>query len=232
MKKLQKTLNDLKKFHRDIRKELAKIEDSVFEEFLGESYSKKLRQNLKRYGDGHILYSLPRSVDELANVDALVLVIAFSPKLEKDSDFNPFTPLHTIPYWRDNKRLSPKAHSSKSRRKYKLHFMSWQKNVTIHGKDDRHAEENRKLLVENRPNLEYLFQQEIDASVEFINNCIDCLIDAEKPVVILTDHRSHFDKPVDKPVLTLIDNPNTIHKKVQIRGMSHKIMGQISDVLP
>ena len=51
MEKLQKTLNNLKKCHRDIRKELSKFDDSVIREFLGEFYSLELKQNMLKFGD-------------------------------------------------------------------------------------------------------------------------------------------------------------------------------------
>ena len=169
--RLQKALNDLKKCHKNIQKEIAKIEDSVFEELFGEFYSKKLHQDMKKYGDGHILYGVPRSISELTTSDAVVLIAVTSPKLSTTSDFDPTTPLHTIPYWRDGKGLTSQVYSTTKRREYGLHFMTWQQNFSIHGKDDADARRNRRILVKNKPNLEILFQQEIEASIKFINHC-------------------------------------------------------------
>lgn len=229
MKKLQKALNDLKKCHKDIRQELAKIEDSVFEEFFGEYYSKKLQQDMKRYGDGHVLYGIPRTIEEIATVDVVVLFAMTSPKLGATSDFNSATPLCTIPYWRDGKALNSRVTSTRSRRDYKLHFMSWMQNVAIHGTDDSHAKRNHKLLVTNAPKLRTLFNREIEASTKFINHCKGWLSDNGKPMVLVTHTgRNRF----DEPILSLISDNGVAQIKANLRGSNYQIMGRIRDVLP
>ena len=227
MKELQKALNHLKKCHRDVRKELARIGTSVFEEFLGEFYSRKLHQDMKKYGDGHILYGVPRRIDELTKADAVVLIAVTSPKLSATSDFNPTTPIYTIPYWRDGKGLSPLARSTRSGQEYRLHFMSWQQNFAIHGKDDAHARRNRRLLIANRPILEFLLQQEMEASMKLVNRCMDWSGDDGKPMIVITHAgRNKF----DEPILSLTNG--SAHIKANLRGRNHQIMGRISDVLP
>ena len=228
MKKLQKAINDLNKCHRATRKELAKIDDLVIREFLGEFYSPELKQNMLKYGDGHVLYSLPRSTDELNAVDAVILIAATSPKLSVNSDFNPSTPLHTIPYWRDGKGLSPITRSTRSGREYRLHFMSWQQNFAIHGKDDSHARKNRRLLLSTNPRFEMLFQKEEGASIEFIKRCKDW-VDANGKTMVLVAHtgRSNF----NEPILSLKAAPDVIHINANLRGTNYQIMGRIRDKL-
>ena len=227
--RLQKALNDLKKCHKNIQKDIAKIEDSVFEELFGEFYSRKLHQDMKKYGDGHILYGVPRSISELTKSDAVVLIAVTSPKLSTTSDFNPTTPLHTILYWRDGKGLTSQVYSTTKRREYGLHFMTWQQNSSIHGIDDAHARRNRRILVKNRPKLEILFQQEIDASIKFINHCKGWLNDNGKPMVVITHAgRNRFNEPIS----SLISDNDATHIKANLRGRNHRIMGRISDVLP
>ena len=116
MEKLQKALNNLKKCHRDIRKEFSKVDDSVIREFLGELYSPELKQNMLKFGDGHVLYGVPSTIDKLTAVDVVVLIAMNSPRLDEDSDFNPFTPLHTIHDWRYKKRLKPQVRSAKAKK--------------------------------------------------------------------------------------------------------------------
>ena len=227
--RLQKALNDLKKCHKNIQKEIAKIEDSVFEELFGEFHSKKLHQDMKKYGDGHILYGVPRSISELTTSDAVVLMAVTSPKLSTTSDFDPTTPLHTIPYWRDGKGLTSQVYSTTKRREYGLHFMTWQQNFSIHGTDDAHARRNRRILVKNRPKLEILFQQEIEASIKFINHCKGWLNDNGKPMVVITQAgRNRFNEPIS----SLTSDNDATHIKANLRGRNHRIMGRISDVLP
>ena len=229
MKELQKALNDLKKCHRDIRKELAKIEDSVFEEFFGEFYSSELYNNLKKYGDGHVLYGVPRTITELAKSTAVVFIAVTSPKLSANSDFNPTTPIHTIPYWRDGKGLTSTVCSTRSGQEYRLHFMTWQQNSVIHGKDDAHARRNRRLLMNDRPNLEVLFQREIEASIGLVNHYKDWLDDNGKPMVVITQSgRNRF----DEPILSLTSDRGVFHHKANLRGRNYQIMGRIRDALP
>ena len=230
MNELKKSLDNLKKCHKQIRNELAKVDNSVIREFLGEFYSPELKQNMLKFGDGHVLYSLPTSVRELSIIDVVVLLQAFSPKLGKDSSFDPFRPLHTIPHWSDRKKISPHIHSLTSGREFKLHFMSWQKNFAIHGEDDDHAKRNRKLLLNCRPNFGELFHKEEATSIAFIHHLRDWLDDNSKPIIVITDYIS---KGVDDRISSLTANPNAaIHIEAQIRGPGQRIMRQISEVLP
>ena len=226
---LRTTLDSLTKCHVDIRKELANVDSSVFKQFFGEFYSDKLLQDLKTYGDGHILYSLPKNVDELNPVSGVVLIAVTSPKLSSDSDFNPTTPLHTIPYWRNDKRLSQTVRSKQSGREYLLHFMAWQQNFAIHGKDDAHARRNYKLLVGKNSNLSGLFQREEELSIKFVKDCKEWLDNNGKPMVLITHYsRTKFDEPIS----TLMSASNTIHIEANLRGRNYRIMEQISNRLP
>ncbi len=230
MRDLRITLDSLAKCHVDIRKELVNIDSSVFKQFLREFYSDKLLQDLKMYGDGHVLYSLPKNVEELNSVSGVVLIAVTSPKLSSDSDFNPTTPLHTIPYWCNNKRLNQVVRSNQSGREYTMHFMAWQQNYAIHGINDDHAHVNYRLLIDNKPSLENLFQRETELSIEFIKRCKEWLDDKGKPMVLIT----HFGRTkFNEPILTLKSSSSIIHIKANLRAKrNYKIMEQISDRLP
>ena len=229
MKELQKSLDDLKKCHKAVRKVLARIEDSVFEEFFGEFYSKKLQQDMKRYGDGHMIYGVPKDYQEIVAADAVILFAMTSPKLSANSDFNPTTPLHTIPYWHYGKALRSRVASIKSERDYNLHFLSWMQNVHIHGTDDPHAKRNHRLLVNNAPKLRTLFQQEKEASIEFVNHLKRSLFNEEKKMILITHYsRSRF----DEPIVRLKSENQANHIKANLRGRNHQIMGRIRERLP
>ncbi|MYC06055.1 MAG: hypothetical protein F4X57_02580 [Chloroflexi bacterium] len=229
MNELNKSLDNLKKCHKQTRNELAKIPESTIIEIYGESYSKKLHREMKRYGDGHSLYGIPMTVKELKGTDAVVLIGMSSPKLDSESDFNPFTPLHTIPHWRDDKRLKAQVHSTKSQKEYRLHFMSWQQECEIHGKNDNHARRNRRLLVNRRPVLESILQQERGASREFIKLLRNSSADSEIPWIVLTNS---IKEHLDDAILNLLDDPDVIHIKAGLRSKNYKIMGLIGDKLP
>lgn len=98
----------VKECHQSISREFAGLGNVPIRAFLGEFNTPRLRDQVKRYGDGHALCSLPESIEELRPIDAVVLVAVTSPKLSAESDFNRFTPLHTIPYWRDGRGLRPR----------------------------------------------------------------------------------------------------------------------------
>ena len=196
MKKLQKAFNNLRKSHKKIRKVFSKIDDSLIETLLGDYNSPKLRRSLRKNGDGYILHGAPRTIDELIAADAIVLIVMNSPFLGADSDFNPTTPLHKIPYWRD-KGLESEARSTQSGRECSLHFMTWQQDCEVHGEDTRpKAIGNRKLLVKNEPSLDALFQEGKETSTRFIKCCKDWAESNKKPFLVITNSRKNFNKSI------------------------------------
>ena len=224
---LRRAHADLLACYEEIREEFADLDDQTLGRFLGKYDSPKLRQQVRDHGDGHTLYSLPGAVDELEAVDAVVLFAVTSPKLGDASDFNRFTPLHEIPYWRDDKRLRPRV--SAGIRRYRLHFMAWQQNFSIHGVDDAHARRNRNLLLKRKTNLNWLFQQERDAAIEFVTQCCDWLTNNGKSMVVISQiGRINF----TEPILSLRANPLVICIEAQLRGKSYGIMEEISRRLP
>ena len=212
----------VKECHRSISREFAGLGNQTLRAFLGEFNRSRLRKQVKRFGDGQALCALPESIEELKPVDAVVLVAVTSPKLSAESDFNRFTPLHTIPYWRDGKGLKPQLGS------HRLHFMSWQQNFAIHGIDDAHAHRNYRLLLANKPNLETLFRREREAEIRFINSCKEWLDSNGKQMIVLTDP---IRKRFDEPIAGLIDDPQVRHIKTRLRGKNRTIMRKIGDSL-
>ena len=229
MKNLQKSYDNLMRCYDGIHNEFAGIDDSVVMKFLGEFDSPELRQQVKKYGDGHILHSIPINVDDLVNTDAVVLIAVTSPLLSDKSDFNPFTPLHTIPYWRDGKLLETRIHSTTNSLEYRLHFMSWQQNFAFHGVDDSYARRNRQLLLTRNFNLLSLFEQYKVASIEFVKQCKHWLGDNGKSMIVIT-HYSR--RTFQEPISGLIDDPEVKHFKTNLRGKNYKIMDKIRECLP
>ena len=212
----------MKKCHKDIAREFAGLSDRVLSKFLGEFDTPRLRLQMKKHGDGQVLCSLPSAFEELNDTDVVVLIAVTSPKLSAESDFNRFTPLHAIPYWRDGMRLRPQIGPQR------LHFMSWQQNHGTHGVDDEHAGRNYKLLVANNRNLMSLFEQEKNSSIRFINHCREWVDGSGKRMVVITHYaRKRFDEPIS----SLIDSPNVSHIITSLRGRNHTIMRKINDVL-
>ena len=230
MKKLQNAFDNLRKSRRKTRKAISKINKSVVEEFLGEYDTPKRRLNLSKYGCGHILYGAPGSTHELVAADAVVLFAMTSPLLGPATDFNPTRRLETMRYWREGKGLRKQVRSTQGRRKYSLHFMSWQQVCEVHGKCDKHALNNRELLVAGNPALESIIERENNASQEFVNQYTEWLCKHEKPIVLITNSpRKQFDKLISN----LLDNDEVIRIKAGLRApKNYQIMGRIRDKLP
>ncbi len=224
---LRHALRDLKKCHSDVRAEFSKLDGSVYRQYLG-ALDSRLREQVREFCDGHVLYSLPKTVRDMRSVDAMVLFAVTSPKLTESSNFDPFTALHEISYWRDGKGLSQYVDSTSGRR-YKLHYMAWQQNFSIHGIDDAHARRNLKLLVRERPELAELFQREYDSSKGFVENYTDWLLANRKPVFLVTQfNRTAFEEPIS----VLIDNAAVVHIRANLRGSNRTIMRCIVSHLP
>ncbi len=223
---LRQAHSDLLKCYRKIQEEFVNLDEQTLAELLGKCDSPRLRQQVKKFGDGQVLCSLPRTTSELEAIDALVLFAGTSPKLDNRSDFNRFTPLHEIPYWRDGRRLLP--HVSKGTQQYRLHFMTWQQKFAVHGIDDSHACANHTLLLRRRPNLKWLFRQSDYAAIEFVNRCQDWITTSGRSMILITQvGRYQF----SEPILRLKDDPSVIHIKAQLRGKNYRIMSQISEGL-
>lgn len=225
--KLRRALQNLKKCHSDIRVEFSKLDDAVYRQYLG-SLDSGLRQHVKKYCDGHVLYSLPRTIRDIRSVDATVLFAVTSPKLSDSSNFDPFTPLHEISYWSVGKGLRQFVNSTNGRR-YRLHYMAWQQNFAIHGIDDAHARRNLKLLVRERPKLVDLFRRECTSSIAFVKSYTDWLLANKRPVFLVTQfNRTVFEEPIS----TLIDHASVVHIRANLRGNNRTIMRSIVSDLP
>lgn len=229
MRKLQKAYANLRKSHKNIRKAFFEIDDALIEEFLGKYDSPRLRKSLKKYGCGHRLHGVPRSIEEMTNADVLVLIAGTSPKLGKSTDFSPTLPLPDMRYWRGDKRLRPQIRSERNGEEYRLHFMSWHQNFTIHGEDDAHARRNLNILSRNIANFQSLNEKEEKVSRKFVKECKSWLYKSERPMVLITNPaRSQFYEPISG----LLYDSNIIHIEANLRGKNYQIMGRIRDRLP
>ena len=223
---MQQAFNDLLQCHENIRNEFSRIDDSVLAEFLGEYDTKRLRQQVRKYGDGYTLRSIPKDIDSILGIDVLVILVMNSPKLGKDSEFNPFTPKHLIPYWRDGKGLQP--YTVVNGRKCKLRFISWEQKYSVHGKTDPDARKNQNLLQRHYPMLSNYLQEERQASERFILQYIGWLVTQKKQVVVLTNYRK---KSFDQPISQLLTASHIIHIPTKLFGPNRRIMGYISKAI-
>ena len=228
MDRLEEAFRNLREVHRRLQSEFIQLHQSIIDEYL-EEYSEVLSSQLREYGDGYTCHSIPRSIVEPNTTDAIVVVAVTSPKLNKDSDFDPTTPLHTIPYWRDTKGLRPEATSKVSDRKYRLHFMSWQQNCSVHGRDDHHARKNRRLLINSRSQFNQLLDTEKRAAIEFVHHLSDWFRQKGKILVPLTGPTS---ARLSEPMEQLVRVWEKHHVRAQLRGRNYQIMPRIEEILP
>ena len=225
---MRQAFNDLLQCHENIRNEFSRIEDPVLAEFLGEYNTKRLRQQVRKYGDGYTLRSIPKDIDSILSIDVLVILVMNSPKLGKDSEFNPFTPKHLIPYWRDGKGLLP--YTVVNGQKRKLRFISWEHKYSVHGKTDPDARKNQNLLQRHYPKLRNYLQEETQASARFILQYIGWLVTQKKQVVVLTNHQKQKES-FNQPISQLLTASHIIHIPAKLFGPNRKIMGYISDAI-
>ena len=220
-------LRQLRRSHKRIRDEFALMDDSLIEDLLGEQYTSQLHEQIKRHGDGQRLYSYPLSIDRLESVDAVVLFGMTTPALGGDSNFDRSTPLHEIHHWRTSKPIWPVLNS------HRLHFMSWQQKVGVHGVDDNHALRNYKLLVSRNNRLDSLLDKEKEAGVRFVFALERWLGDSEKLMIVITNSiRKNFDEPIlTLNLLSLNQSSHVKRIKTGLRGRNRKIMGKIGEVL-
>ena len=229
MDEVLKSLRNLKRVRRNVQKEFGSLEDSFLKQFLGEFNTPRVRQDLRKFGDGHFFYSLPRGIRQLQAIDGVVVFAMTSPKLGWDSNFDPTIPLHTIPYWRDLRKITPQAKSKDSGRVYRLHYMAWQQNFHIHGVSDSHARKNLRMLLSHRPVLMDLLQKSEEASVMLVTSIRDWLQSEGKPMVVITNSAK---KSFSVPISSLLGDTNVIHIEANLRNPNVKVMGKIEERLP
>ena len=224
--RLQQTFGDLLYCHKNIQKEFDRIGNPVLEEFLGVYNTKKLREGVRKYGDGYTLRSIPRNIQEILDVDVLVIVVMNSPSLNENSDFNQFTPLHSIPYWRDGKGLEPDI--TVNGQKYKLHFMVWEQECSVHGETTSYARKNQSLLQRHYPKLYKYLQEDRQKSEQFMLYYIDWCVAHKKQVVILTNAAK---RSFNQPIQRLLTFSQVKHIPTKLFGANRRIMERISNTI-
>ena len=215
-------LRQLKRSHKRIRDEFAKVDDSLIEDLLGEQHTSRLHEQMKKHGDGQRLSSYPRSISELDSINAVVLFGMNFPKLGDSSEFDRSTPLHEIDYWRTTVPISPKVDSRS------LHFMVWQQIVGSHGVNERHAIRNYRCLASKSSKLESLLKGEKEAGIRFVLALQQWLGASGKSMIVITNSTK---KSFDEPILSLVDNPNVGRIETGLRSKNYGIMEKIGKVL-
>ncbi len=165
--------------------------DSWLRECLGEFDLPNLRTQLKRYGDGYTLRSVPRRTEQILDPDHIVLIVMNSPKLDQDSIFNPHKSLIEIPYWRDQKNLRCDIRIPDGNLR-KLLFFVWQQDCPVHGENDErgrsdpNALKRKKLLCGRLPDMEGLISKQKRKSEGLMMACTEWLASQNRELIVVT----------------------------------------------
>ena len=222
---IQHAFIDLRQCRREIRRAFSKVDESILDEVLGAYNSKSLRRRIRKFGDGYTLRSLPKKVDRIQSADVLVIVVMNSPKLDNNSRINPSTPLHKIPYWRNDKGLKPYA--VVNRQKFNLNFVVWEQECPVHGDTTPNARKSHSLLVKRYPRLHTAFQVERQISERFLLLYKDLYVNQGNLVIILTNAAKNK-KSFGPPISQILESSHVKHIPTKLYGSNRKIMKRIS----
>ena len=223
---VRRAFDDLLRCHDKIKEEFSQIDDSTLDEFLGKYNIPSLRQQVREYGDGHTLHSIPNSIDGFINADAVIVIAMNSPLLNENSNFNPFRPAHTVPYWRDGKGLKPYA--TVNERQYSLWFVVWEQQCSIHGTTTAKARKNLSFLQNRYPKIRAYMQEERQKSERFILLYKDWSVARNKRMMILTNSPKNSFK---SPILPILETPQVKHIPTRLYGTNRRIMGRICQAI-
>lgn len=208
--------------HARLRSAFATLDDATLERILGADLNcPHLRDQIRKHGDGYTMHLRVASVEVLReDVDVVVLFAMTSPKLNRESVFGG-TPLHEIPYWRDSRRLCPEVQVESQT--YRLLFLSWQQNCSIHGKDDAHARRNRKLLNKGET-FRRLFEQEPQLASEYIKALGQWCHVTDRAFLLFRHHQRQLED-LQPALLHLVRSNNAVCMSTSLRGpKNYKIM--------
>ena len=157
----------------DVHKRIREYFAVLDEELLAGLYSHKHCVDVAEHGDGYTLRSVPSCIDELMSLMAesrLVLIVAKFAYLNGRSEFDAHKNLADIPYWRDDVKLRTEDEQAG-----KSHFWVWQNDCPVHGKWVANAENKRKRILDMRPQLRDVFEQQRIQSGRLVTACKEWL---------------------------------------------------------
>ena len=192
---------DLICVNEEIRANFADLAGTVLRKYLARFDSSALRTQIRQFGDGYTLRSVPRRMEEILNADDIVLIVMNSPKLDHDSVFDPHTNLVDIPYWRDGKSLQDEVDMPDGSFR-KLLFLVWEQDCPVHGKNDRWGRSDRdarkmeSLLCNRLPGLSTLMSEQREKSLRLLRTCTEWLVDRDRKLIVVTSQRQNLAPPI------------------------------------
>ena len=211
---------DLLACYKDIRQEFADLDDQTLARFLGKYNSAHFRQQVREHGDGYTMRSVPSSAQEILLADVVVMIVMNSPLLNHDSVFRLHASLPEIRYWRRDKRgLRSKARLQNGDLA-RFQFLVWEQDRGVHGenisgKSARQALANEQLLIEQRPCLRQLLQEQAQKSEELLRSCMNWLESIDRKLIVLTSKKK---KEFNPPIAQLLSDDRVLHIPTELFG--------------
>ena len=194
--------------HKRIREHFAVLD----EELLANLYSDKHYVDVAEHGDGYTLRSTPSCIDELMSLMAesqLVLIVAKFPYLNGRSEFDAHKNLADIPYWRDNVKLRTEDEQAG-----KSHFWVWQNDCPIHGNRVPNAEDKRTLLLDNRPQMCEVFENQRRESGRLVTACKEWLRARDRKLQVF-EHKG-LETKVDPALIQLREDRSVSYRYTNV----------------
>lgn len=225
---------DLLASYEKIREEFADLDDQTLARFLGKYNSAQMRQQVREYGDGYTIRSVPSHVEEIFLADVLVLIAMNSPKLDNNSVFSPHTPLTDIHDWSEYRCLRPEAYLQNGDH-VKFQFFVWEQDCAVQGEvnkrgeSTRNARKNQRFLFNQRPRLRELHRLQEEMSEGFLSSCKEWLRSHDRKLVVLTSCRREKCSPT---IDELRGDETALHIPTKLFGLNINIMNEIISKIP
>ena len=225
MMRTHDALSELLECHEQIVSAYSELPVGLLDQLLGNLASGPLRRQLRQYGDGYTMRSVPARTDQVTCKEDVVLIAWKFPLLGERSEFCPCRPLPEIPYW-NHLRPTLRMPDGSVRR---LRFLIWQECCPVHGGTIDDALCNRNLIRCRSPELDGLFDQQAKLSRRLLLAWADWLRDASprRWLVIVADCGLAMDQ---SRVAGLLDG-GTLLIEMDLKKDRRKIMTKIEERL-
>ena len=215
--------------HRKIRQEFASLDEPSLKRFLGGHDSEHLREQVRKYGDGYTLRSVPTDPEDISSTEELVLIVGRYPSLGNESRFDPHEALIEIPYWTPRLRHQITMPDGSER---PCRFLIWQDRCPVHGKRLKLARCNRDFLAERLPALDGLMHCQLEESKRLLLAWADWLREGKphRQLILVTN----CDDPISSSLIPEIAERTDLHVETSLWGdkaQEGKLMDWIEEFL-
>ena len=215
--------------HRKIRQEFASLDEPSLKCFLGGHDSEQLREQVRKYGDGYTLRSVPTDLEDISSTEELVLIVGRFPWLGERSRFDPHEALIEIPYWTPRLRHQITMPDGSER---PCRSLIWQDRCPVHGNRRNRSRVNQECLSERLPALDGLIRCQIEESKRLLLAWADWLREGKprRQLILVTD----CSDPISSSQIPEIARRTELHVETSLWGdkaQEGKLMDGIEEFL-